>query len=322
MAQKGNIQTKGQRKLLSPKLDVVFQALFGEVGSERITKKFLEAILDKKLEEVDLSRNIVLRRENPKDKMGILDVLVKIIQKEYCNVEMQMVEKDNLIERILYYWSRIYGKNLNGSDDYVELKRTIGVLIVNFEIKKLKELGYHSKWKIIEEKERKLILTEHLELHIIEIPKIYKIEENEEKEELVKWINFIENPESEKVGEYMKENEEMKEAKEKLEVMSEDEKMQILAELRLKAIRDEKAIKRFAIKEGLEQGIKQGIKQGMQRGIKQGIQQGMQQGIKQGMQQGMQQGKKEIAKKMKEEGLNIELIKKVTGLTEEEINSL
>ena len=181
-------------------------------------------------------------------------------------------------------------ENLNGSDDYIELKRTIGVLIVNFEIKKLKELGYHSKWKIIEEKERKLILTEHLELHIIEIPKIYNIGENEEKEELVKWINFIENPESEKVGEYMKENEEMKEAKEKLEVMSEDEKMQILAELRLKAIRDEKAVERFGYNQGIEKGI--------------------------------EQGKKETAKKMKEEGLDIELIKKITGLTEEEINSL
>ena len=300
------MEQKEKRKLLSPKLDVVFQALFGEVGSERITKKFLEAILDKKLEEVDLSRNIVLRRENPRDKMGILDVLVKINQEEYCNVEMQMVEKDNLIERILYYWSRIYGRNLNGSDDYIALKRTIGVLIVNFEIKKLKELGYHSKWKIIEEKERKLILTEHLELHIIEIPKIYKIGENEEKEELVKWINFIENPESEKVGEYMKENEEMKEAKEKLEVMSEDEKMQILAELRLKAIRDEKAIKRFAIKQGMEEGMEKGIKQGMEKGIKQGI----------------KQEKKETAKKMKAKGLDFKIIQEITGLTEEEINSL
>ena len=28
-------------KLLSPKIDVVFQALFGEEGSERITKEFL-----------------------------------------------------------------------------------------------------------------------------------------------------------------------------------------------------------------------------------------------------------------------------------------
>ena len=298
MKQKENKPTKEKTKLLSPKLDVVFQALFGEVGNERITKKFLEAILDKKLEDVDLSRNIVLRREKPKDKMGILDVLVKINQKEYCNVEMQMIEKDNLIERILYYWSRIYGRNLNSSDDYIELKRTIGILIVNFEIKKLKELTYHSKWQIIEEKERKLVLTEHLELHIIEIPKIYKIGKNEETEELVKWINFIEDPESKKVGEYMKDNEEMKEAKEKLEVMSEDERMQILAELRLKAIRDEKAIKRFAIKQGMEEGMKQGMKQGIE------------------------QEKKETAKKMREEGLDIDIIKKVTGLTEEEINAL
>lgn len=289
---------KEKRKLLSPKLDVVFQALFGEVGNERITKKFLEAILDKKLEEVDLSRNIVLRRENPKDKMGILDILVKIDKEEYCNVEMQMVEKDNLIERILYYWSRIYGKNLKESEDYIELKRTIGVLIANFEIKKLKELGYHSKWKIIEEKERKLILTEHLELHIIEIPKIYKIGEKEEKEELVKWINFIEDPESKKVGEYMKENEEMKEAKEKLEVMSEDEKMQILAELRLKAIRDEKAVERFGYKQGMEKGIKQG------------------------KEEGRKEEKKEMAKKMKEKGIDIKTIQEITNLTKEEIDIL
>ena len=32
-----------QNKILLPKLDVIFQAIFGEVGSERITKKFLES---------------------------------------------------------------------------------------------------------------------------------------------------------------------------------------------------------------------------------------------------------------------------------------
>ena len=302
MHQKQMLSTKEKRKLLSPKLDVIFQALFGEVGSERITKRFLEAILDKKLEEVDLSRNIVLRRENLEDKMGVLDVFVKINQEEYCNVEMQMIEKDKLIERILYYWSRIYGRNLKSSQDYIELKKTIGVLIVNFEIKKLKELGYHSKWKIIEEEKRKLILTEDLEIHIIEIPKIYNIKEKEQEEELVKWINFIENPESKKVEEYMKENKELKEAKEKLEVMSEDEKMQILAELRLKAIRDEKAVERFGYNQGMENGIEKGIKQGKKAGKIEGI--------------------KEMAKKMKEEGIDIETIQKITNLTEEEINSL
>ena len=115
---------------------------------------------------------------------------------------------------------------------------------------------------------------------------------------MVKCINFIENLESKKVEEYMKENKELKEAKEKLEVMSEDEKMQILAELRLKAIRDEKAVERFGYNQGMENGIEKGKKAGKIEGIK------------------------EMTKKMKEEGIDIETIQKITNLTEEEINSL
>ena len=164
----------------------------------------------------------------------------------------------------------------------IYLLEIIEVLIINFEIKELKNLGYHSKWKIIEEKYRKQILTEDLEIHIIELPKIRELTQQESKEELVKWLNFIEEPESEKVVQYMKENEGIKEAKEKLKVMSEDERIQRLAELREKAIMDEKAIERFGIKKGIEQ----------------------------------------TAKKMKEEGLDIELIKRITNLTEEEIKSL
>ena len=299
-----------EKKLLSPKLDVVFQALFGEIGSERITKKFLEAILERKIEEVDLSGNIVLRRENVEDKMGVLDVIAKINNNEYANIEMQVADKDNLLERILYYWARVYTRNIKKGEDYIELKKTIEILIVDFEIKQLKKLGYHSKWKIIEEKDRKLILTDDLEIHIIEINKIKKLTEKEKNKELVKWIYFLEEPDGEKVKEYMKSDSGIKEAKGKLETMSEDERMQILADLRLKAIMDEKAIKRLGYKEGLASGIKDGIKQGIKQGIEQGIEQG--------------ENKKttEIAKKMKSENIDIAIIKRITGLTEEEIEKL
>ena len=47
---------KNEQPLLSPKIDVVFQALFGEVGNEHITSKFLEAILQEKITSIDLSR--------------------------------------------------------------------------------------------------------------------------------------------------------------------------------------------------------------------------------------------------------------------------
>ena len=96
----------------------------------------------------------------------------------------------------------------------------------------------------------------------------------------------------------MKNDSGIKEAKGKLETMSEDERMQILADLRLKAIMDEKAIKRLGYKEGLASGIKDGIKQGEnQKTI-------------------------EIAKRMKSENIDIVIIKRITGLTEEEIEKL
>ncbi len=148
-------QEKNKPKLLSPKVDIIFQILFGEVGSEIITKKFLEAILNKKIESVDLSQNIVMRHENIGEKMGVLDVLVKFDDKKFCNVEMQLIEKDKLFERILYYWSRIYTKQIKSGNDYVFLNKTIEVLIVDFEIDSLKDLEYHTMWKIIETKYRK-----------------------------------------------------------------------------------------------------------------------------------------------------------------------
>ena len=260
-------QEKNKPKLLSPKVDIIFQILFGEVGSEIITKKFLEAILNKKIESVDLSQNIVMRHENIGEKMGVLDVLVKFDDKKFCNVEMQLIEKDKLFERILYYWSRIYTKQIKSGNDYVFLNKTIEVLIVDFEIDSLKDLEYHTMWKIIETKYRKNILTDELEIHIIEIPKIYKLIGEKQNEELVKWLEFIEDPTSKEVENYMNENEGIKEAKNKLEGLSGDERLQRLEELRLKAIMDEKAERRFAIKKGLEEGLKKGLEEGLEYNI-------------------------------------------------------
>lgn len=278
------------KNILSPKLDIVFQILFGEVGSENITKDFLNSMLDEEIKEISLNENIILRRENINDKIGIVDVLAKINNNEYCDIEMQMTDKTNLIERLLYYWSKQYIKSIKKGNKYEELKRTIIILITNFEVRGLETLDFHSKWKIIEEKERKLILTQHLEIHIIEIPKKYKKIENDKENKLKEWLSFLENPESEEVLYYMKNNENMKSAKEKLNTLSEDERVRRLAELREKAIMDEKEAKYTGYTEGRVEG----------REIT----------------------KKEIAKKMKEEKIDMEIIVKVTGLTREDIDKL
>ena len=290
-----------KEEILSPMIDVVFQMLFGEVGSEKITQDFLSAILKEKIETISLEQNIVLRRELPKGKMGIVDVLAKINDNEFCNVEMQMADKKNMIKRMLYYWARQYAKEIGKKEEYKELKRTIVVLIANFEFDKLRELGVHSRWKIIEEERRKIVLTEDLEFNIIEVPKMYK-EKQARDEKLIEWLKFLVNPESKEVQGYMKENENMKEAREKLDKMSKDEKVRRMAELRQKALMDERETEYTGYINGLEDGIKQGMKQGLEQGIGQGY--------------------REIAKKMKGKGKDINEIIELTGLSKEEIEKL
>ena len=224
-------------KLLSPKLDVIFQSVFGEVGDEKITKDFLESVFNKEIGEVKLDKNPILRRELEEDKMGILDVIVEVNGKENINIEMQLLDKKDVIERILFYWSKLYIKEVKKGEKYKDIKRTVVILIADFEVKGLEEVGYHTKWKLIEEKERKIVLTEKAEIHIIELPKIQGREEEEGK--LLDWLFFLENPESERVKEKMEENEGLKEAVKKVERISEEEKMQRIAELREKALRDE-----------------------------------------------------------------------------------
>jgi len=284
-----SINNKKQIKKYPPKMDIIFQAIFGEVGSENITKDFLEKILKRKIEKISLDQNPILRRELKSDKLGVLDIITELDGKEKCNIEMQLIDKNNIIERMLYYWSKIYTKQIKAGEDYNKLEKTIVILIADFNIKGLEEVTYHSTWKIMETNyAKKLILTDKLELDIIELSKI-KGRENE-KDQLLDWLIFLENPESERVTLKMEENENLKDAVEKLNKISEDEKMQRIIELREKAIRDEHAIYEKGVNDGVEKGSKEKELQ--------------------------------IAKNMLKKGIKKSDIKEITGLTKEEIEEL
>ncbi len=297
-----------ETSLLCPKLDVVFQALFGEVGSEAITTKFLEAILEQKIDCIDLSNNIVLRRDYPEDKLGVLDIIAKINHCEYCNIEMQVAKQEEIKERILYYWGRVYTKQIKSGQSYDRLQKTIVILITDFCVQGLESLDYHTSWKVIEEKYRKIILTKKLEFHIIELPKIVGI--SNDNDALLDWLSFLNNPKSERVMKKMEENKELKKANEKLQTLSEDEKLQRLAEWREKAIYE------------YNTATNTGFRNGMRRGLEEGRELGIEQGIEEGMKQGILKDKREIAIELLKNDFDTNFIHKITKLPIEEIETL
>ena len=141
----------------------------------------------------------------------------------------------------------------------------------------------HTKWQIRSKGNSKVILTEDLEIHIIELPKITeKIEEGS----LKKWILFLENPEGEETKKMAEKEKEIKEAIETLENISSDEVKERIAELRQKYIMDKKSELRTAEEIGMKKGLL------------------------------------EVARKLKEENIPYEIIEKTTGISENEIEKL
>ena len=223
---KEEISMSKREKILSPKIDVIFQALFGEVQNEKITKEFLGAILDEEIVQINLSQNPILKRLNLKDKMGILDLIVEINNNEYCNVEMQVTKQDDLIDRGLFYWAKLFSRSLGKGEEYGKVKRTVSILILDFEIDWLKEEEYCTKWKLIEDMRRITTLTNKIEIIIIELPKIYKT--NVKNSKLLDWLYFIDNPNSKEVEKAMANNACIREADERLkEICNEGQLYQI-----------------------------------------------------------------------------------------------
>jgi len=241
------------KRMLSPKIDVVFRMLFGEQKHEGITKKLIEDVIEEKVETIELEQTPLLWGNQADDKLGIIDVRATINNKNPIDIEMQILNNHDIEKRMLFYWSKLYLKQIDRGDDYQKLNRSISIIFLDYQIEELKELPTHTKWQIRNDKNGKIVLTEDLEIHIIEIPKINRMLENGK---LKKWILFLENPEGEETKKMAEKEKEIKEAIETLEDISSDEEKERIAELRQKYIMDKKSELRTAKEIGIKEGIK------------------------------------------------------------------
>ena len=179
-------------KLLKPKIDYVFKRIFGYVGNEQITANLLSAILDEDIVNVNLDCNTFLQQDIFDDKLGILDVRAKTDNGVEFDIEMQVVKQKSIVKRLLYYWSKMYTKQIKSSENYEKLNKCVIILIADFELDELEDIKkYITKWVIKEKYYGKKILTDVFELCILELPKVSKYYE---KSELDTWVKFIENP--------------------------------------------------------------------------------------------------------------------------------
>ena len=247
------------RTLLSPKVDFVFKKIFGSEENKSVLISFLNATLKPKKEIVSVDlKNTDIEKEYLKDKFSRLDVKATTSNKETINIEIQLKNEYDMIQRSLYYWSKIYEEQIQEEDSYSNLNRTVCINILNYNY--LKNDRFHNIYRL-KEIETNEELTDIEEIHFIEIPKLRELNLNDEADMLEVWIEFLRDPESEVIRNIEMSNEAVRKAKDKLYKLSQSKEDRELYFLREKSIRDEISALSKAKEEGIEQGMQKGAKE-------------------------------------------------------------
>ena len=255
-------------QLLSPKLDVVFKTLFTSADSADILSDFLAAVLDVEVSEINNIeiQNTELLPEFEEQKYSRMDIVLKLKGK-LVNIEMQMKKLSDFTERSLFYWARLYARDLEEGSTYRSLNQTISINICDFKMFDCEEC--HSVFHIAEDT-RHEILTEKCRFDFLELPKANT--DSRQIKRLKRWLDFF-NLKNEEDAEMMTRTNDapINKAVFILKKMSADERMREVARIREKALHDEASYLADAHDEGMAQGRAQGRAEGRAQGRAEGM---------------------------------------------------
>ncbi|KGM92926.1 Rpn family recombination-promoting nuclease/putative transposase [Clostridium botulinum] len=242
--------------LLSPKVDFVFKRIFGNEKHPEILISFLNAVMKPKdlIESVQI-KNSDIEKEHIEDKYSRIDIKAITNKGEYINIEIQVKNEYNMIKRSLYYWSKMFEDQIVEGDNYNKLKKTVCINILDF--KYLKNDRVHNAYRLKEINTNEE-LTDTMELHFIEIPKLRKLNDSEDVSDMLEaWVAFIQSPDSEIVEKLEMSKKEIKEAKSELVRMSGDSKERYMYKKRKESILEKVSLIESAEQKGIEKGKKE-----------------------------------------------------------------
>ena len=274
--------------------DLFARYLLGKNGNEDLLENLVNATLSdfnfeevKDLEIIDpfnLSENIDL-------KESIIDVKAKTKDNKTVIIEFQLCGNKNFVDRIFYYISKNIVNELYEGEDYQEVQKIISINLLDFNLDFGDEGKPHRCFKLIDTENQNISL-DYIQMHLIEVQRFIDILENSTIEELknnklLTWMKFFTSNNLENIEKELKEaNPIMTKAIEEYKRFTSDDKL-----MRAYAARDA-----FLV--------------------------GQKMMLNREREEGREEEKYYIAKNMKKENIDIEVIKRVTGLTIEEVEKL
>ena len=279
---------------VTPQNDVLFKIIFADTKHKNVLMHFLNSAVesDDKITDVKILNSEIIP-EHVSEKSSRLDVLAKTNSGNLIDIEIQVNRDHNMIGRTLFYWAKLFIGQLEIGQRYSQLRRTITINILNFELFR-EDTRFWRKCYIVDKDTNKKI-TDLLEIQFVELNKMRKFDK---KSPITFWIEFFKDPYSDTCKELYKLVPELNEAKNMMEKAKADPKKRQLIEERENAARDYASAIADAKIEGIEKGEKIGIEKGERN------------------------AKIETAKNLLKIGLSVEQIAQATCLSIDEISRL
>ena len=186
--------------------DFFIRYFFGLKGDEDLLLSFINAIMIDSnfatFKSVEIMNPFNLS-EKANNKESIVDLKAITEDGIIVIIEIQTYSTKNFFERTLYYWSKNYSNVLKKGEDYPKLKPVISINLIDDILFDKNDKRMHTCY-LLKEKNTNEILTDHIQLHYVEIP---KFDENANiSKELKNWILFLKSNKEEDMSQLLKED--------------------------------------------------------------------------------------------------------------------
>jgi predicted transposase/invertase (TIGR01784 family) len=210
-------------ELLRPTNDFVFKKLL--VSENELLKYVLTAVLEPRSPVVTAEvLNPEISGDFADEKATVLDVKARLGDGTLVDIEMQCQPHRALERRLLYYWARTYGSQLQS---YAELNACKGIFFLDFHLAGSRR--FHNVFAL-RERHTGLELDAALELHTVELPKLES--DPEHNEALDHFCRFLRYADPEEIKAISMSDPVIDKARRRLEEISADPRSRQLAEAR------------------------------------------------------------------------------------------
>ena len=264
-------------------------------------------------------------QDSANDKFNRVDIKAKDSKGDIILIEIQLTREWYYLQRVLYGVSKTITEHISLGSKYEEVKKIYSINILYFDLGKGSDylyhgtttfIGVHTNDELIVRKRDKDAIRTCSPTEIF--PEYFLIRVNEfnevAKTPIEEWMDFLKNN-------HIKDNTEtpgLREAKEQLRVLQMNDAERKAYDNYLDTIRTQDSV----LDTYRTEGLLEGRMIGREEGRAEGREEGREEGRAEGREEGARNQSIAIAKEMIKMNLDKSIIKRATGLTDDELDNL